>query len=32
MKLKSTLFAGVLAASLAVPAFANEGTVAAPLP
>jgi len=32
MKLKSTLFAGVLAASLAVPAFANEGAVAAPLP
>ena len=32
MKLKSTLFAGVLAASLSVPAFANEGTVATPLP
>lgn len=32
MKLKSTLFTGVLAASLSVPAFANEGTVATPLP
>ena len=32
MKLKSTLFAGVLAASLSVPAFANERTVATPLP
>jgi hypothetical protein len=32
MKLKSTLFAGVLAASLAVPAFANEETVAVPVP
>lgn len=32
MKLKSTLFAGVLAASFALPAFANEGTVATPLP
>jgi len=32
MKLKSTLFAGVLAASLAVPAFANDAPVAAPLP
>lgn len=32
MKLKSTLFAGVLAASLAVPAFANDAPVATPLP
>jgi len=32
MKLKSTLFAGVLAASLAVPAFANDTPVATPLP
>jgi hypothetical protein len=32
MKLKSTLFAGLLAASLAVPAFANDAAVAAPLP
>lgn len=32
MKVKSTLFAGVLAASLAVPAFANDETVAAPMP
>jgi len=32
MTLKSTLFAGILAASLAVPAFANDETVAAPLP
>jgi hypothetical protein len=30
--LKSTLFAGVLAASLAVPAFANEETVTTSLP
>jgi hypothetical protein len=32
MKLKSTLFAGVLAASLAVPAFANDAPVSTPLP
>lgn len=32
MKLKSTLFVGVLAASLAVPAFANDASVVAPLP
>ncbi len=32
MKFKSTLFAGLLAASLVAPAFANEETVAAPLP
>lgn len=32
MKLKSTLFAGLLAASLAVPAFANDAPVATPLP
>ena len=30
--LKSTLFAGLLVASLAVPAFANDAPVAAPLP
>ena len=32
MKLKSTLFAGVLVASLAAPAFANDAPLAAPLP
>lgn len=32
MKLKSTLFAGVLAASLAVPAFANNAAEVSPLP
>jgi hypothetical protein len=32
MKVKSTLFAGMLAASLTVPAFANNAPVAAPLP
>ena len=32
MELKSTLFSGVLAASLAVPAFANDAPVVAPLP
>jgi hypothetical protein len=32
MKLKSTLFAAVLTASLVAPAFANEEAVAAPLP
>jgi len=32
MTLKSTLFAGVLAASLAAPAFANDAAVATPLP
>lgn len=31
MTLKSTLFAGVLAASLAVPAFANDAPMATPL-
>ena len=32
MNLNSTLIAGVLAASLAVPAFANDASVATPLP
>jgi hypothetical protein len=32
MRLKSTLFAAVLTASLVAPAFANEEAVAAPLP
>ena len=32
MTLKSTLFAAVLAASLAAPAFANDAPLAAPLP
>jgi hypothetical protein len=32
MKLKSTLFAGLLAASLVAPAFANDETLAAPMP
>jgi len=32
MTLKSTLFAAVLAASLAAPVFANDAPVAAPLP
>ena len=32
MNIKSTLFAGVLAASMAVPAFANDAPVATPLP
>ena len=32
MKVKSTLFAGMLAASLTVPAFANNSAEAPPLP
>lgn len=32
MKMKSTLFAGVLAAGLAASAFANDASVATPLP
>ena len=32
MKLKSTLFAGVLVASLAAPAFANDAPLVEPLP